>query len=511
MTRPKPLVLLVLDGWGYSTATEHNAIYTAKKPNWDYFWKNYPHMLLSGSGTDVGLPDKQMGNSEVGHMNLGAGRVIHQDLGRINKSIETGLFFENSVLVKACEDLAHTNKALHVIGLLSSGGVHSNEKHIFALLELAEKYKVSQVYVHVFLDGRDTPPRSAKASLTALQELCDRLGNVKIASIIGRYYAMDRDKRWDRTKAAYDLVVQGSGEFSSPTAMAALDAAYARDENDEFIKPTVIGTPVKIQKGDAVVFMNFRSDRARQLTRVFVDKSFKDFTPDYVPNLSHFVSLTEYAKDLPTEIAFPPHLPNNTFGEYIASCGLTQLRIAETEKYAHVTFFFSGGREEPFEGEERKLIPSPKVATYDLQPEMSAPLLTEELVKAIERRQYDIIIGNYANPDMIGHTGDFDATVKAIEALDKCLGKVYAALQEVGGEAFITADHGNAEKMFDSKTKQAHTAHTSELVPLIYLGRHGKFGENDTGVLADIAPTLLKILDLPIPAEMTGRVLLDND
>jgi len=514
MKRAKPLVLIVLDGWGYREETDSNAIYAANKPNWDYFWKNYPHMLLSGSGTDVGLPDNQMGNSEVGHMNLGAGRVVYQDLGKIDHAIETDDFFKNTILVKACVEVAKTNKALHVMGLMSPGGVHSHEKQIFALLELAKQKNVSHVYVHAFLDGRDTPPRSAKNSLIALQQVCDRLGNAHIASLIGRYYAMDRDKRWDRTALAYETLVNGQAEYIFDDAVQGLAAAYERNENDEFVKPTILRkqnqAPIKIEAGDAVVFMNFRADRARQLTRIFVEKSFKEFSPSYVPQLSHFVSLTEYSKDLPTEIAFPAELPTNTFGEYIAKEGLTQLRIAETEKYAHVTFFFSGGREAPFKGEERQLIPSPKVATYDLQPEMSAPNLTVELVTAIEEQRYDVIIVNYANPDMVGHSGDFSATVKAIEALDICLGKVYAALQKVKGEALITADHGNAEMMYDPSTHQPHTAHTTELVPLLYLGKQGTFKANDIGVLADVAPTMLMLMGLPIPSEMRGRVLLQK-
>jgi 2,3-bisphosphoglycerate-independent phosphoglycerate mutase len=507
-----PLILIVLDGWGYREQADHNAINAATKPNWDYFWKNYPHMLLSASGTDVGLPVGQMGNSEVGHMNLGAGRIIFQDLGKIDHEIAIGEFEQNPILVKMCQDLAQSKKALHIMGLFSPGGVHSHENHFYAMLALAKKQRVEKVYLHLFLDGRDTPPQSARGSIEYLQQLCVKLGNARIASIIGRYYAMDRDKRWERTELAFNALVNGEPNYVFDNAIDGLEAAYARGEKDEFVKPTAIRnvdqSVVTINDGDAIMCMNFRADRARQLTRAFIDPKFDGFSRVRVPALSHFASLTEYAKDLSTEIAFPNELPKNSFPECIERAGLKQLRIAETEKYAHVTFFFSCGREQPFVGEDRRLIPSPKIATYDLQPEMSAVPLTDELVAAIKSQQYDVIIVNYANSDMVGHTGDYDAAVKAIEAIDQCLGRVYHAAQEVGGEILITADHGNAEMMYDANTKQAHTAHTTELVPLLYLGNKGKFKTDDVGVLADVAPTMLTLLGLAIPEDMTGRVLI---
>lgn len=507
-----PLVLIVLDGWGYREETSHNAISAAKKPNWDFFWNNYPHMLLSSSGTDVGLPESQMGNSEVGHMNLGAGRVIYQDLGRIDHAISTGDFEKNPVLRNACLDAIKNQGDLHIMGLLSPGGVHSHENHFLAMLNLARDLEVPRVWVHAFLDGRDTPPQSAKASLEKLERECLILGNAWIASIAGRYYAMDRDKRWDRTQQVYAMLAEGKADYAYDTAQEALEAAYARGETDEFVKPTFIMSkgeaPEVIADNDVVVFMNFRADRARQLTRAFIEPNFDGFTRECVPLLSDFVSLTRYSDALETEVAFIPELPTQTFGECLEKAGLTQLRLAETEKYAHVTFFFSGGREAPFYGESRVLIPSPKVATYDLAPQMSAPLLTKELVEAIASRKFDVIIVNYANPDMVGHTGDMQAAIQAVEVIDTCLGEVYRAVLAVGGEILITADHGNVECMYDEHTHQPHTAHTNELVPLIYLGRQGHFKLHDTGVLADVAPTMLTLLGLPIPREMTGRVLL---
>lgn len=505
---PKPLVLIILDGWGFRETSEANAIAAAKKPHWEDFLKKYAHTLISGSGRCVGLPQGQMGNSEVGHLNMGAGRIVHQDFTRIDMEIENQHFFKNEVLLSAVKK----GKAVHILGLLSDGGVHSHEKHLHALLELAVSQQTQQVYFHVFLDGRDTPPQSATRTLQALQAHCERLNCGKIVSIIGRYYAMDRDKRWERTQKAYDLLTQGHADFHAEDAVQALRMAYARGETDEFVKATSIHkinqAPITIQDGDSVIFMNFRADRARQLTHAFIDKDFQGFTRQIIPELANFVTLTEYDATFNVSVAFPPIPLTNILGDYLSQKGLRQLRIAETEKYAHVTFFFNGGVEKPYPGEERILIPSPKVATYDLQPEMSAPELTERLVAAIESQAFDVIICNFANPDMVGHTGNFKATVKAIEVIDECLGKIETALLKSGGEAIITSDHGNAEKMFDETTKQPHTAHTCELVPVIYIGRHAKVTKTN-GILSDIAPTLLYLLGLSKPLEMTGQSLFE--
>jgi len=488
------LLLVILDGYGYRPTEKYNAIASAKKPNWNYLWDHYPHCFIDGSGHAVGLPDAQMGNSEVGHLNIGAGRVVYQEFTRIDKAIETGEFAENPVFNQEFERVNKTDSAVHIMGLLSPGGVHSHEDQILAMIKLAQAKNIKKIYFHAFLDGRDTPPKSALPSLLKLEKNT----GIKISSIMGRYFAMDRDKRMERTEAAFDLLTQNKAEFTANSAEQGLKSAYARGETDEFVKPTLI-TPVKINPNDAVFFMNFRSDRARQLTKMFLDHNF-----------SHFVSLTLYADTLKTKVAFPPQVLKNTLGEYLAHLGLKQLRIAETEKYAHVTFFFNGGIEKPYEGEERILIPSPKVATYDLQPEMSAPELTDALVKAILSKKYDFIVCNYANPDMVGHTGNFDATVKAIECIDECLGKIYGALKQTQSEMLITADHGNAECMFDETTHQPHTAHTSDPVPFLYIGRKARI-ISDHGVLSDIAPTILYLLNLPEPKEMTGKNLIQCD
>lgn len=504
--RPHPLALIILDGWGHREDTEANAIAAAHKPNWDRLWNTYAHTLISGSGHCVGLPDGQMGNSEVGHLNMGAGRVVHQDLTRIDNGIEEGDFFQNKTLVDAFNLALTTKKAVHVMGLLSPGGVHSHEKHIHALVKMASQFNLPSLYLHPFLDGRDTPPRSAEASLKALDAQCKQWQCGQIVSLIGRYYAMDRDKRWERVQKAYELIAYGKAEFHAQTAELGLKAAYARGENDEFVQATTIGNDsIKMADGDIVIFMNFRADRAREITQAFMDPSI--LKQDKGPKLGEFVCLSEYDARFNLPCAYPPESLHNIFGEYISHLGLSQLRIAETEKYAHVTFFFNGGVEEPYKGEDRILIPSPSVATYDLQPEMSAPQLTQRLVQEIESGKYDVIVCNFANPDMVGHTGNFDATVKAIETIDTCLGEIVDALKKVGGEALITADHGNAEQMFDPSTNQAHTAHTSELVPLVYIGRQAKMVEKG-GKLSDIAPTLLYLLDVPQPPEMTGRALL---
>ena len=506
-TRPRPFALIILDGWGYREETRDNAIAAASKPHWDALWKKYAHTLISGSGRCVGLPEGQMGNSEVGHLNMGAGRVVHQDLTRIDQAIADKSFFTNPVLTSAIDNAIKSDKAIHILGLLSPGGVHSHENQIHALIELAAQHHAKKVFIHAFLDGRDTPPRSAQSSLEALNHHCQEFNCGKIATLIGRYYAMDRDNRWERVQQAYDLLTLGKADFHAPDALTALQLAYERGENDEFVKATQI-LPVTINDGDVVIFMNYRADRARQITRAFIDPNFDGFKRTRLPQLKEFVSLTEYDARLKTHIAFPPERLDNILATYLSQQGLRQLRIAETEKYAHVTFFFNGGIEHAYPGEERVLIPSPKVATYDLQPEMSAPELTDSLIAKINSQQYDVIICNFANPDMVGHTGNFPATVKAIETIDACLGKIIPALQAVGGEALITADHGNAEMMFDEHTQQPHTAHTTELVPLIYIGRPAKSIKTN-GILSDIAPTMLYLMGLPKPSQMTGNSLFE--
>ncbi|SDT59389.1 phosphoglycerate mutase [Pseudomonas sp. Z003-0.4C(8344-21)] len=506
-TTPKPLVLMILDGFGHSDSPESNAVFAAKKPVLDRLWATVPNGLISGSGMDVGLPDGQMGNSEVGHMNLGAGRVVYQDFTRVTKAIRDGEFFDNPTICAAVDKAVTAGKAVHFMGLLSDGGVHSHQDHLIAMAELAFKRGAEKIYLHAFLDGRDTPPKSAASSIELLDATFQALGKGRIASIIGRYFAMDRDNRWDRVAQAYNLIADGNSEFHAATAQEGLEAAYARGESDEFVKATTVGEPVKVEDGDAVVFMNFRADRARELTRVFVEDDFKDFERARQPKLAGFVMLTQYAASIPAPSAFAAGSLENVLGDYLAKNGKTQLRIAETEKYAHVTFFFSGGREEPFPGEERILIPSPKVATYDLQPEMSAPEVTDRIVDAIENQRYDVIVVNYANGDMVGHSGVFDAAVKAVECLDTCVGRIVEALEKVGGEALITADHGNVEQMADESTGQAHTAHTTEPVPFIYVGKRD-LKVREGGVLADVAPTMLMLLGLEKPAEMTGTSIL---
>ena len=507
--RPKPVVLLILDGWGHRDDPRDNALAQADLPNWRALWANRPHTLIHTEGRFVGLPDGQMGNSEVGHMNLGAGRIVHQDLTRIDAAIEDGSFFDNAELLGACRAAIASGGTLHVMGLLSPGGVHSHERQVFAMLELAQRAGVPRVAVHAFLDGRDTPPQSAAASLAALQRSCDALGNARIASVSGRYFAMDRDQRWDRVQRAWNAIVEARADQHAPDAHAALAAAYGRGENDEFVAPTVLGDAEPMRDGDAVVFMNFRADRARELTSAFVDPAFNGFVARR-PALSMLVTLTEYDATLPAHVAFPPDDLTHTLGELLAEHGMTQLRIAETEKYAHVTFFFSGGREDPYPGEERILVPSPKVATYDLQPEMSLPELSARLVDAIAGGRFDVIICNIANPDMVGHSGDLAAAILATQAVDVAVGQVSTAVQAASGALLITADHGNVEMMRDPVTGQPHTAHTVGPVPLIYVG------ERDAplragGSLRDVAPTLLDLLQLPRPAEMSGRSLFDRD
>jgi 2,3-bisphosphoglycerate-independent phosphoglycerate mutase len=503
----RPMTLIVLDGWGYREDTPFNAIEAASTPCWQQLWKTYPHTLLLASGIDVGLPPGQIGNSEVGHLHMGAGRLVPQDLRRIDIAIENGDFSKNPVLTQAILQAIKADKAVHIFGLLSPGGVHSHERHILPMIELAAQQGAKKIHVHAFLDGRDVPPKSALHSLAKTEEKLRTLGCGHIASIVGRYYAMDRDKRWERTQQAYDLLTLGKAAYHAPDACTGLQMAYERNESDEFVKPTVIGdSPVTVADGDVIIFMNFRADRARQLTRAFIEPNFQGFTRSVRPHLAHYVTLTEYASDLKTEIAYPSQSLTNVFGEYLARLGYKQLRIAETEKYAHVTYFFNGGQEATFPGEDRILVPSPKVATYDLQPEMSATELTDRLVTAIRSQQYDTIICNYANPDMVGHTGDFAATVKAIEIIDQCLQRIIAALHEVGGETVITSDHGNAEVMFNTDSNQPHTAHTELPVPCLYVGRKA-VATTPLGKLYDIAPTLLQLMNLPMPPEMTGKNL----
>lgn len=506
-----PTVLIVLDGWGHREEVQDNAIANGATPVWDRLWAEAPHTLISASGADVGLPGGQMGNSEVGHMSLGAGRVIYQNISRIDKAIADGSFDTNPAYTSAIDKAIAADGAVHVFGLLSSGGVHSHEEHIFAAIRLAAKRGARRVYLHAFLDGRDTLPRSAGPSLEKADALFAELGCGRTASVCGRYYAMDRDNRWERVSEAYNLLTRGVAPHTAATTGEALAAAYARDESDEFVLPTVIAAadeaPALVADNDAVLFMNFRADRARQLTQAFVDPDFDGFERAVVPQLADFVMTTQYSADIDTSCAFAPESLDNVLGDYLAQHHKTQLRIAETEKYAHVTFFFSGGREELFPGEDRELIASPDVPTYDLQPEMSAPELTDKLVQAILSRKYDLIVCNYANGDMVGHTGVFEAAVKAVEALDECLGRVEAALQEVGGQALITADHGNCEQMLDYASGQHHTQHTTELVPLVYIGPNHLKLRDSGGILADVAPTLLGLMNMEQPAEMTGSNL----
>ncbi|KXS37114.1 MAG: 2,3-bisphosphoglycerate-independent phosphoglycerate mutase [Halomonadaceae bacterium T82-2] len=516
VTRPRPVALIILDGYGHNESPENNAILAADTPVMDGLKQRYPHALVHTDGRFVGLPDGQMGNSEVGHMNLGAGRVVYQDFTRITKAIADDELGKIAALTTPIDAAVAAGKAVHLLGLLSPGGVHSHEDHILAMAELAARRGAERIYLHAFLDGRDTPPRSARASLErADARLAELVGaeNGFVASLIGRYYAMDRDNRWDRVEQAYRLVTEGVGEHVAESAEVGLDAAYARDESDEFVTATSVrpaGEAIAMADGDAAIFMNFRADRARELTRAFAEDDFTGFTRQARPRLAGdgLVMLTEYAADIPASCAFPPADLVNTLGEVVAERGMTQLRIAETEKYAHVTFFFSGGREAEYAGETRELIPSPQdVKTYDEKPEMSAVEVTDKLVAAIESGTYDLIVCNYANGDMVGHTGDFAAAVKAIETVDACVGRVVEALERVGGECLITADHGNAEQMVHPETGAPQTAHTTFEVPLIYVTpRPARLAED--GRLCDIAPTLLTMMGEAVPGEMTGNVLV---
>ena len=502
-----PVLLLILDGYGERADPHSNAIAAARKPSLDRLRATCPHTTIATAELAVGLPDGQMGNSEVGHLNIGAGRVVYQELTRINLAIGSGEFAANPVLNGAVEQVRDSGHALHIMGLVSDGGVHSLQAHIEAMIRLAARAGVPAIHIHAFLDGRDTPPQSAEANLRRLQQVCEECSGAHIATISGRYWSMDRDKRWERTAAGYALVVAGEAGFSAPDAVAGLQSAYARGETDEFVKPTVIGSPTVMRDGDVVVFMNFRADRARQLCQALTDPAFSGFERRARPALAQLCTLTSYGEALRVPVAFPPQAVHNGLGEYIAGLGLHQLRIAETEKYAHVTFFFNGGEETCYPGEDRILVASPKVATYDLQPEMSAVEVTDRLVEAIASRRYHAIVCNYANADMVGHTGDEAAAIRAVEMLDVCVGRVVEAMRATGGEVLITADHGNAEMMFDPATGLPHTAHTMNEVPLIHVGRPARLSAG--GALKDVAPTLLKMMGLPQPVEMTGRALIE--
>ncbi|MDF1646155.1 MAG: 2,3-bisphosphoglycerate-independent phosphoglycerate mutase [Legionellaceae bacterium] len=508
--RKPPLLLLILDGWGHGEAHPHNAITQAQTPVWDELWKSHSRTLLNASGTAVGLPIKQVGNSEVGHMHIGSGRRVPQDLTRLEESIHSGEFQKIAVLNDTVQKLKKTGKTLHVMGLFSPGGVHSHENHLFTFLDFCKEKGFHQIALHLFLDGRDTPPRSALQSIERLEKQLVAMPGSVIASITGRYYALDRDNNWDRIKRVYQLLAEGQREAHFETASIAINAYYQENITDEYIPPTQISQAQLIEDEDAVFFFNFRSDRARQLTESFISKQFSGFNRQKKPCLADFISMTQYATYLETTPVFPPVQSQNTLGACISSAGMRQLRIAETEKYAHVTFFLNGGLEKPFLHEERILIPSPKVATYDLQPEMSVEKITERLVVEMIKQKYDLIICNLANADMVGHTGNLDATIRAIEAIDACLQRILYALKFTNGSAIITADHGNAEKMFDDETGQPHTAHTSEPVPCLYIGDSKRtFMAADTrGSLIDIAPTILELLELPKPKEMSGQSLL---
>ena len=507
----KTTMLMILDGFGINENENGNAVKLANTPNIDKLMKTCPTTEIYTSGLKVGLPEGQMGNSEVGHTNIGAGRIVYQELTRITKSIEDGDFFSIPEFIEAIENCKKNNSKLHIMGLLSDGGVHSHMRHLFGLLELAKRKDFEEVYVHCFLDGRDTPPASAEGYIMKLQEKMKEKGVGKIASISGRFYSMDRDKRWNRIQKTYDAMVNGIGEKSA-SPITAIESSYQKEIFDEFVEPTVIcngDKPVAtISKNDSVIFFNFRPDRAREITRTLVDTNFEDFETKKDLNL-FFVCMTQYDETMPNvKVAFKPTTLVNTFGEYISDKGMTQLRIAETEKYAHVTFFFNGGNEKQYKGEDRILVPSPKVETYDMKPEMSALEVTEKVLEAINSKKYDTIILNYANPDMVGHTGSLEAAIKAVETIDGCVGRVVEAINNQNGVLIITADHGNCEQMIDYKTGEPHTAHTTNKVPLILVGI-----DNVTlreGKLSDLAPTMLQIMGIEKPEEMTGESIIEK-
>ena len=505
----KPTMLMILDGYGINDSAHGNAIAAAKKPNLDRIFSQYPMTRIDASGLAVGLPEGQMGNSEVGHLNIGAGRIVYQELTKITKAIQDGIFFDNIPLNSACDHVLATGGALHLYGLLSDGGVHSHFTHLQALVQLAKKRGIEKLFVHCFMDGRDVPPSSGIDYITQLEDYLAAEGIGRVGVVSGRYYAMDRDKRWERVVQAYDALTLGEGHKAGCGAEA-VKAAYDRGETDEFILPTVCGDAAGgfISDGDAIIMFNFRPDRAREITRAFVDVDFDGFERRKAPQNLKYICMTQYDAEMPNvEVAFPPHRLENTLGEYISGLGLHQLRIAETEKYAHVTFFFNGGVEEPNPLEDRVLIPSPKVATYDLQPEMSAFEVTDKVLEEIASSKYDLIILNFANPDMVGHTGVFDAAVAAVEALDGCVGRIANAVLAAGGQILLTADHGNADQMLDGEGNVV-TAHSTNQVPLVHIAAQPVDGFKEGGKLADIAPTLLRLMELPVPAEMTGESLI---
>ena len=507
----KKALLMILDGWGIGNHSHADVIYNTPTPYWDYLLKTYPHSQLQASGENVGLPDGQMGNSEVGHLNIGAGRIVYQDLVKINKACADNSILQNKEIVSAFSYARDNGKNIHFMGLTSNGGVHSSLDHLFKLCDIAKEYGLENTFIHCFMDGRDTDPRSGKGFIEALEAKMAELGIGKIASISGRYYAMDRDNRWDRVQKAYDVLTKGEGE-TAESAVAAMEASYAKDVTDEFFVPTAItenGKPVAtIKDKDTVIFFNFRPDRAREITRTFCADEFDGFDRGARKNVK-YICFTEYDVTIPNkEVAFKKVELKNTFGEYLAAHGMTQARIAETEKYAHVTFFFNGGVEEPNVGEDRILVKSPKVATYDLQPEMSAPEVCEKLCTAIRSEKYDVIVINFANPDMVGHTGIIPAAIKAIETVDSCVGKAVEALKEVDGQMFICADHGNAEQMVDYETGAPFTAHTTNPVPFILVNADPSYTLRENGCLADIIPTLIELMGMEQPAEMTGKSLL---
>ncbi|MCD8330328.1 MAG: 2,3-bisphosphoglycerate-independent phosphoglycerate mutase [Lachnospiraceae bacterium] len=510
----KTTVLMILDGFGLNERTDGNAVYAARTPNIDRLMKEYPFVQGNASGLAVGLPDGQMGNSEVGHMNMGAGRVVYQELTHITKEIEEGGFFENPALLAACENCRKKDSALHLWGLVSDGGVHSHNTHLYGLLELAKRQGLKKVYVHCFMDGRDTAPTSGKEFVHELMDKMEELGVGQVATVTGRYYAMDRDNRWDRVSRAYAALTQGEGK-KAPCPLCGIQESYEAGATDEFIAPIVCtdadGKPVAVvQEGDSVIFFNFRPDRAREITRAFCDDAFTGFERERIQDLT-YVCFKDYDPTIPHKlVAFDNQKLVNTFGEYLASLGKKQLRLAETEKYAHVTFFFNGGVEQPNEGEDRILVPSPKVATYDLKPEMSAVEVCDNLVEAIRGGQYDVIIINFANPDMVGHTGIMEAAVRAVETVDTCVGRAVEALKSVDGQMFLCADHGNSEQLIDYETGESFTAHTTNPVPFILINYDPAYTLREGGRLCDIVPTLLEMMDIPPPAEMTGVSLLEK-
>ncbi len=514
MAQITPVLLLILDGFGHRLDGDDNAIRLANKPNWDKLTQAYPYTTINASEQFVGLPAGQFGNSEVGHLNIGAGRVLLQDISRIDCDVADKTLGQNPVLKQAIDTARASGKTLHIMGLLSDGGVHSHENHIHALIEAAQTAGVAKIAIHAFLDGRDTPPRSAEKYLARLDAVLARCPNAWLANISGRYYGMDRDKRWERVEPAYRLIVDGEAPFQASSGLAGLAAAYARDENDEFVQATAIlhdGQPTRIEDGDVMVFMNFRADRARQITQALTSIEFDGFIRARTPQLAMYCTATSYGSQFSTPVAYSKEKVSNSFGEWLSIKGLKQLRIAETEKYPHVTYFFSGGEENEFDGENRILVPSPKVATYDLKPEMSAREVTAHIEEAIASGQYHAIICNYANGDMVGHTGKLDAAIQAVETLDECVGRCVSAMLAAGGEVLITADHGNCEMMFDPAAGQPHTQHTTDQVPFLYIGRKAHLAEPGAGALRDIAPSLLAMMGVEQPADMTGRSLIQFD